>query len=678
MMPPIRTAASVPLRALLQRFALIYLPAAVILTAAIAASIHLDANARLDGVRVREAARIEIARNLLAQDFAVVTSDLRILATTPALRRYLDRGSPAEFDDLSGLLLSISRATRRYDQVRYLDENGFEIIRVNYNAGQPALVPRDQLQDKSGRYFFRDTIRLGKGGIFVSPLDLNVEHDRLELPHKPMIRFGMPVFDSAGRKRGVILLNYFGEELLGNFRDAMRGGDPRIGMLLNRDGYWLSSPRSGDEWGFMLGRQERTFGRDFPEEWRTIAANESGALKTEKGLFVHATVYPLQAGQRSSSGSPLPRAPSERELGESEYSWKIVSFVPEEALAGRAYYNQPGARVLLFVTYLLFALGAAVTAYVSVGRKQARDELRENERRLREITGTMSDGLLVMDREGRITFANPEALALLGYGLDELIGADMHETLHVKPDGTLGPRSECKVLKVARTGTTYRGVEEAFKCKDGTLLPVSVSASAIIKEPETTGIVVAFHDITERKNYEHELERRAQTDALTGLNNRRHFYELAEQELARARRYGKPLAALMLDVDHFKRFNDTYGHHVGDAVLRKLSEVCTRTLREIDVIGRFGGEEFAVLLPETAAEQAMEAAERLRLAVTGASIQIEGGEALCFTVSIGMSGLALTDGDIDAVLKRADAALYEAKNAGRNRVCGKTAGDVAV
>lgn len=666
-----RSAVKVPLRALFQRFALIYLPAAAILSIAIAANIHFDAASRLDNARVRETARVEIARSQLAQDFSVVTSDLRILATTPALRRYLDRGGPAELDDLSRLFLSIIRAAGRYDQIRYLDASGREIVRVNYNGGQPAIVPREQLQDKSGRYFFRDTIRLGQGEIFVSPLDLNVEHDRLEIPYKPMIRFGTPVFDSSGRKRGIILFNYFGADLLGHFRDAMRGGDPRSAMLLNRDGYWLSGPRPGDEWGFMLGKPERTFGHDFPEVWRTISVAGSGALRTERGLFVYATVHPLQKGQHSSSGSPLPRASSRHELDESGYHWKIVSFVSDDTLTGRDYYSQPGGVVVFLVAYLLLALGAAVTAYVSAGRKQARDELQENEERLREITGTMSDGLLVMDREGRITFANPEALALLGYGLDELIGADMHETLHVHTDGTLEPRAECKMLRVAQTGTTYRGVEEAFKRRDGTLLPVSVSASAIIKGPETTGIVVAFHDITERKNYERELERRAQTDVLTGLNNRRHFYELAEQELARAKRYGKPLAALMLDVDHFKRFNDTYGHHVGDAVLRKLGEVGTGTLREIDITGRFGGEEFVVLLPETSMEQALEAAERLRLAVAGASVPIESGEILRFTVSLGVASLTAADGDIDAMLKRADAALYEAKKSGRNRVCGE-------
>lgn len=664
-----RPAAKLPVSALLRRFSLIYLPVAIILTFAIFASVRLDSHDRLEMAQVREAARVEIAKGLLAQDFSVASSDLHVLAGTPALRRYLDTASPAALDELASQFQEVARTTARYDQIRYLDARGREIVRINFNAGHPAIVPRAQLQDKSGRYFFRDTIKLNRGEIFVSPLDLNIEHDRLEIPYKPMIRFGTPVFDNAGRKRGIVLLNYFGEDLLLHFRDAMRGGDPRSAMLLNRDGYWLSSARSEDEWGFMLGNPERTFGHDFPAEWSTISTHEGGVLHTDNGLFVYATVYPLQAGQRSSSGSPLPRASSQRELTPREYNWKIVSFTPADALTLAAPHRQPGSRILFVVAYLLLALGAAAIASISLSRKQTRIALQEDEARLREITGTMSDGLLVMDPDGRISFANQAACTQLGYDPDEMLGADMHDLLHVQADGSPCPRAECSVLQVAQTGITYRGMEETFKCKDGTLLPVSVSASAIIKEPEKVGIVVAFHDITERKQFERELKHRAQIDVLTGLNNRRHFFELAELELQRARRYDKPLSILMLDVDHFKRFNDTYGHHVGDAVLQKLSEVCLQTLREIDIVGRLGGEEFAILLPEANAAQALEVAERLRLDAAATTMPLERGEAVSFTVSIGVAGLAEGDHEVASMLKRADAALYAAKNAGRNRVC---------
>jgi diguanylate cyclase (GGDEF)-like protein len=183
-------------------------------------------------------------------------------------------------------------------------------------------------------------------------------------------------------------------------------------------------------------------------------------------------------------------------------------------------------------------------------------------------------------------------------------------------------------------------------------------------------VFAAARDITELKKLERELERQAHIDPLTELNNRRQFMELAEQEFARSRRHSKPLSLLMMDLDNFKMVNDTYGHEMGDATLQKLSEICRHTFREIDIVGRLGGEEFAALLPETNIEQAVEVAERLRTAIENAAVNLEDGSLIHFTVSIGVAGFGVEDEKIETVLKRADTALYKAKNSGRNRVCG--------
>jgi diguanylate cyclase (GGDEF)-like protein len=165
-----------------------------------------------------------------------------------------------------------------------------------------------------------------------------------------------------------------------------------------------------------------------------------------------------------------------------------------------------------------------------------------------------------------------------------------------------------------------------------------------------------------------ELERRAYTDYLTGLANRRHFLELAENELARTVRYGKEMSMLMLDLDHFKQVNDTFGHQVGDLVLKRLAELCRTTLRDVDIVGRIGGEEFAVLLPETGNQQAMDAAERLRATIAAAHVTLGSGLPVRFSASFGVTTLQEKDINIDILLNQADQALYRAKNEGRNCV----------
>lgn len=179
-----------------------------------------------------------------------------------------------------------------------------------------------------------------------------------------------------------------------------------------------------------------------------------------------------------------------------------------------------------------------------------------------------------------------------------------------------------------------------------------------------------IQDITEQKKIEKELERLAQTDPLTGLANRRHFMQLADNELLRSQRYGGELSILMIDIDHFKKINDTYGHHVGDLVIQSLSDTCRNTLREIDIIGRIGGEEFAVVLPQTAGQPALEVAERLRKAIANTAFSPEPDVSIHFTVSIGVTTLTSNkQNDIETQLRFADKALYDAKLDGRNKVC---------
>ncbi len=164
-----------------------------------------------------------------------------------------------------------------------------------------------------------------------------------------------------------------------------------------------------------------------------------------------------------------------------------------------------------------------------------------------------------------------------------------------------------------------------------------------------------------------QVEQLAMYDTLTGLHNRHHFFQDAEQELARAVRYKKPLALAMIDIDHFKAVNDAYGHIAGDLVLRHIAQVCRTTMRKIDIIGRYGGEEFTILMPETSPQNAHRAASRLRQRIEEAVTYLP-GESIRVTVSIGVATLEEGCRDVTSLISCADQALYQAKQAGRNRV----------
>jgi len=166
-----------------------------------------------------------------------------------------------------------------------------------------------------------------------------------------------------------------------------------------------------------------------------------------------------------------------------------------------------------------------------------------------------------------------------------------------------------------------------------------------------------------------EMQRLAVTDPLTGLYNRRHFFDVAQTELERSRRYHHSMSIIILDVDHFKRVNDSFGHMVGDEVLRSLARTSLASLRKVDIMGRYGGEEFVVMLPETNLTSACVMAERLRSQVASMRVGSDRG-VVSITISIGVAGFdGKTEIDLDTLLNRADQALYRAKGSGRNRYC---------
>ncbi|MBY0432273.1 MAG: GGDEF domain-containing protein [Rhodospirillales bacterium] len=188
------------------------------------------------------------------------------------------------------------------------------------------------------------------------------------------------------------------------------------------------------------------------------------------------------------------------------------------------------------------------------------------------------------------------------------------------------------------------------------------------------GVAISLREMAKSRSREEDLEHLATVDSLTGANNRRHFLHLASGELDKAHRHIRPLSVMMLDIDHFKKINDAYGHAAGDEALRRFTAICKDSLRKSDILGRLGGEEFAIALPETDSKGAAELAERLRRRFSEAEVAAA-EHRFFFTVSIGIALAQDNERQIDEILKRADEALYRAKETGRNRVVVAEAGE---
>lgn len=227
------------------------------------------------------------------------------------------------------------------------------------------------------------------------------------------------------------------------------------------------------------------------------------------------------------------------------------------------------------------------------------------------------------------------------------------------------PEDRTKLIKALAGTGRVSGFETAVRISDGSVRDVLVAATAV-RYGDIDAVMASAVDISTRKALERRLERLATTDSLTGLLNRGHFQHTASVEMERCRRYGRTLSLLMVDIDHFKAINDTHGHVFGDRVLIAFAKLCGDHLRQQDCIARFGGEEFAVLLPETDELAAVSVAERFRECVQ--DLQIDGVDSLRLSVSIGITGIDVSEDTFEDAVARADVALYTAKRQGRNCV----------
>lgn len=401
---------------LTRSFLLLFLPFCALL--GLTAAIHFHAFHATERAKLQEGQRLNVglARHMIASDIGAVVTDLQFLAGR------LEQERPWQWNEGRGgveaLFTLFSRQKRLYDQIRMLDARGREVVRVNFHGGEPRPVAVEALQDKSDRYYFAETLQLERGQVYISPLDLNVERGEVERPIKPMMRFGAPLFDDNGERRGIVLLNYYGARLIHNFTRAAANIADHI-QLVNENGYWLRSPRAEDEWGFMFNRP-LTFPSRHPWAWRRILGKERGQFQNPEGLFTFTTLSPLPVARLATEADfDAEAVPAGREPG--DYYWKIVSRVSPDALAATPARFLHGHLPLYGSMLALLALVSFLAARARCRHRWAEAQ-GEYERRFRHTLEEIDLVAVTVDRAGYVTFCNDHFLELTGWHRDEALG----------------------------------------------------------------------------------------------------------------------------------------------------------------------------------------------------------------------------------------------------------------
>jgi PAS domain S-box-containing protein len=446
-----------------------------------------------------ETLNVGLARRMINADISAVLSDLRFLVEH-IQRQHVFEMSPQQLARLIGLEFQVFAEKKRlYDQIRFLDENGLEVVRVNFNGGNPRILPDEELQNKRNRYYFQQAIELSEGASYISPLDLNVEGGQIEYPLKPMMRFATPIFDRNGVKRGIILLNYLGERLIQNFTHAAANIADHT-ELVNQEGYWLSSPNPEDAWGFMLGRNT-TFGKRYPAAWRIISSQQQGQFANPEGLFTFHTVHPVNSA--ASSDLPLLDQPLKFQSTSSRI-WKIISRIPPSDI----YSSLPGFLrqhlALYLAMFLLISFGSALLAYSHLRHRRAEAQS-EYEKRFRHTLENIELAAVTLDRQGHIRFCNKHFLGLTGWNQNELVGSSWIERF-VPKDATDQITDVLSAMGDPQEFPTL--TETQVKTRNGELRLIAWNNTLSYNtEGEVIGVTGIGEDITEKRHAEEELHK---------------------------------------------------------------------------------------------------------------------------------------------------------------------------
>ena len=634
------------------RFGIAYFCLLAVFISIIYPILHKQERSDIEAVIENEHEKIDRFSNLIRRTLQEQVSDLFVISKLPILKVYLDSEDLSR-EYLEGYFKELGETYQRFDQIRFINTEGKEVLRVNVDSGKATLTGKGDLQDKSKRYYFQDAIQLNQGQIYISEPDLNIEHGQIEIPEKTVIRFATPLNNSNGDKAGILVLNYNADYLIDAFQDIYSHHNNTNAILMDSQGHKIFIRNNSKFSKNHVDHEPLT--ESIQNNWDTIIGRGYGTFSTDGGMVLYTSINPIDFEEH---GNTAIRTDN---IFTKDYPWHFIVYIPNGVLWGSSILHSNEGRIIVSI----FALLMAIITYYAVARRMIKRKIMEHDiavnRELNYLYEYAPCGYHTIDADGNVIKINQTELNWVKLKRDDVIN---------KPFANLLTKSSAETLNsyLFNTGTELpENIEVEMLRSDGSTFYASMASTKFIDNDGAALIHSNIVNINERVKLERELEQQANTDYLTGVNNRRNFLENAESACRHAREQGNPLSVVMLDIDYFKKINDAYGHDAGDTVLKWFTSHIVDMLRSTDILARFGGEEFILLLPRTTLINACEIADRIRKKIMNSPISTDTGETINITVSLGVAEMHAHE-DIDTLIKNADTALYESKNNGRNRV----------
>ena len=331
-------------------------------------------------IRNMESSNLKTLSKIMVGEIQLMMTDINYLTRSVSSHLKSEGSLENQKKTLENIFFLFCAEKGIYDQVRLIDNTGKEILRVNYNNGDPFMVPENQLQIKKNRYYFRDVIDLNQNEIYISPFDLNIENGELEKPIKPMIRIGTPITNDKQGKEGIVVLNYLGDRLfekINAYKEDFMGNL----SIVNSDGYWLNGSDSEFLWGFMFpDKKDISYAKYFENEWKSISSSDYGSIRSKNGLINHITIYPADVGWHSSDGSPFAYQSSTIHFADKDYYWKAILQLEPDTLSSLLHYDVANHALLAGFLIVITLFGSFALANSNLESEAVKKELERNEK----------------------------------------------------------------------------------------------------------------------------------------------------------------------------------------------------------------------------------------------------------------------------------------------------------
>ncbi len=471
---------------------------------------------------------LDLGEFYLSTELQKLTRDLEYLSSSPIVVQFAAQPDGTLKEHITSRFKTFARLNASYDQIRILNLSGREILRVNYADAKATEVASDQLQDKSGRYYFNQVLSLPPGHVYISPLDLNIEQLQVERPFKPVIRVATKLTDKQGRTTGIMILNYLAARLFSGLDEVRISRNGQF-LLLNQDGFYLKAADPEYEWGHILeDRHAFSLENEVPPFWQRIQANQHGFYDSQNIL----------AGYRRLNTSSLVYNPKTHKLIPPAMSrqWILIDQIPAETLS------------LMIIPYKnsLFAGAAILTILCTIGSffiSMAISQRNRSSLMSRQLVAILDEcpvGLAISDRRGRIQYANRKIIDLSGLSLEQLGSNPLrHIDEQVLPPGNLP-----EIRSAIDSGRTW---SKRFEDPSGEL---NITRELVISPFENPArrnneLILIMRDVTHEAELEQQLRQSQKLEAVgqLGAGIAHDFNNLLQIILGASRALGQKVEA---------------------------------------------------------------------------------------------------------------------------------------